>query len=160
MFIVALTNIALIGSWWYSGQQAPTTATANVRTEINLLPFSQQIKRSYDVAALQISRSMILYCLFAMILSLQFMRASHKKGLIWVVVAVAALAITREVIGLQATGEKADVTEPIIALMGVGFIFVTLFLLLHAVRCSCRRRAEVNVPNDRRRIPFEYEDRK
>ena len=101
---------------------------------------------------------MVLYCLFAMILSLQFMRASHKKGMIWVVVAVAALAVTREVIGLKTASQSADVTEPIIALMGVGFVFVTLFLLFHAVRCSCRRKNQVPVAVDRRRIPFEYEN--
>ncbi len=154
MFAAVLTNIGLV-AYWYA---AAAPAGDSGESAANWLPFAQQFKRSYDVAALQIGRSLIIYCLFAMILSLQFMRIKHRKGFGWVVLAVAVLAAAREVIELTTAGESADITEPIIALMAVGFITTTTFLLYHAVRCSCRRKTQVPVDVDRRRVPHSYDD--
>lgn len=154
MFVVVGVNILLVAYGYVGATAAQQGGESEV---VNWLPFMQQFKRSYDVAALQIGRSLVVYCLFAMILSLQFMRASHRKSLWWVVILVAVLAVVREVIQFQTAGMRADITEPIIGLMAVGFIITTACLLIHAVRCSCRRKTQVHVENDRRRIPHNYD---
>ena len=154
MFLVVAVNV-LVVSYWYAGAVA---SAGDGKGIVNWLPFAEQFKRSYDVAAVQIGRSLIIYCLFSMVLSLQFMRASHRKGLWWIVIAVAVLAVAREVLEMKVAGVGADITEPIIGIMAVGFIITTACLLVHAVRCSCRRKKQVPVAVDRRRVPFKYEE--
>ena len=154
MFAVVAVNIVLV-TYWYA--TAAPAGEAGDEALLNWLPFSQQFKRSYDVAALQIGRSLLVYCLLSMILSLQFMRAKQRKGLGWIIVAVALLAVAREVIEYRAGGQRADITEPIISIMAVGFILTTVFLLVHAVRCSCRRKKQMPIEFDRRRIPHSYD---
>ena len=155
MFFVAGTNILFVAYWYAAASAAGSPGKTAL---INWLPFAVVVERSYDVAAIQIGRSLAAYCLFSMILSLQFMRANHRKGLGWIVLIVAALAVAREAIEFQAAGIRPDVTEPIIGIMAVGFIITTACLLAHAVRCSCRRKKQTPVQFERRKIPFQYEE--
>ncbi len=155
MFLVVASNVILVLYWYVVASAAEAPGRSQL---VNWLPFTEQFKRSYDVAAVQIGRSLVVYCLFSMILSLQFMRAHHRKGLGWIVLIVAVLAVAREVIEFKMAGISADITEPIIGVMAVGFIITTACLLVHAVRCSCRRKKQVPVEFERRKIPFQYDE--
>ncbi|MEE9212404.1 MAG: VanZ family protein [Phycisphaeraceae bacterium] len=152
MLLVAVLSVALV-VYWYADATAPKPGG---RHAVNWLPFTQQFARSYDVAALQIGRMLVVYCLVAMLLSLQFLRIRQRRGLGWVVLVVAVLAAVREVIQFTSDDGLADVTGPIIAVMAVGFTLTTSFLLVHAVRCSGRRKRQMPVAVDRRRVPYKY----
>lgn len=155
MFTVVVMNGLLVALWYTAA--GPAEGEVLIGTGTNWLPFANQFKQSYDVAAIQIGRVMAVYCLLAMVLSLQFMRLKHRKGFGLVVLTVALLAAIREAPGLSTA--DADITRPIIALMAAGFVTTTALLLYHAVRCSCRRKTRVPVTPDPRRVPHNYDTR-
>jgi len=48
--------------------------------------------------------------------------------------------------------------DGVIAVLAGGFLLTTVYLMFHAVRCSCRRKTQIPVPFERRRVPFQYRD--
>jgi glycopeptide antibiotics resistance protein len=152
MFALVLLNITLIVGWYAS--VSPAARTNDLR--VNWLPFVQQFARSYDVAALYLGRSIIVYTLIAMMLSLMMLRAQHRRRMRWILLTVALLSAALEALKTFTTHAHPDITEPLIAIMAAGFVFLTLFLFVHAVRCACRRIHPVPVDTDRRRRPHDY----
>lgn len=120
------------------------------------LPFAGHFERSYDVAAWWVGRSLLVYCLIGALLSLMLVRDGARRGLGAVVLLSAGLAAVAQIV-TAATGEAAlDVTEPLLATSAIGLLFVTVFLLMHAVRCSCRRKRKMPVEHDRRQRAHDY----
>lgn len=148
MFMVTGLNLLLIVGWFTAagglGEGTPTRA----------LPFEGLFQRSYDVAAVYAGRAMIVYCLVGGLLSLQFMRLRSRRALGVVLLGLALIAFGRQL--LERSGAGVDVTESVIAVMAGGLLLTTVWLMGHAVRCSCRRREQIDVPFERRRVPFEY----
>lgn len=150
MFIVTAVNLLVIGGWFAA------TQGLGEGTESHALPFVGLFQRSYDVGALYAGRAMIVYCLVGGLLSIQFMRLRSRRTLGLLLLALALIAFGRQL--LEGSGAKAgfDVTEAVIAVMAGGFLLTTVYLMFHAVRCSCRRKTQIPVPYERRRVPFEY----
>src|SRR5690606_29830585 len=96
-------------------------------------------------------RSLLVYCVLGMLLSVAMMRKHQRRPLLWVALTTAVLVAAQ-----QALCGRADVTEPIVALIAVGLVFTTAWLFVHAVRRSCRRRTATPVAHDRRRRPHDY----
>ena len=119
---------------------------------MNLLPFEWHFELPYDVAALLLGRSLIVYGLLGAVASLAMWRG--RSG--WIVTTVAVFVTGMELLRWT-TGAAADVTEPILALVGVGLGLTGIYLLIHAVRCSCRREQQVAFDGvDRRRRTHDY----
>lgn len=153
MFVVAAANAALVAGWllgaWLPGEEKFTEQN-------NLMPFARQLDRSYDVAAIQLGRSFLVYCLIGALLSVQLLSFKNRRKLGLLVLLLAALGLIHEVVRHRLTGIGVDVTQPLLALMAVGFVLTIAVLLTHAVRASCRRGSQVPVANDRRRRRHEY----
>lgn len=153
MFLVVAANVGLIAFAYFTS----SAARAKHADEVNLMPFSVHVQRSWDVAFLQIGRSMIVYLLIGMLLSLQFLSLKQRKTIGLVVLGAALLAGVREVMLAAGAHARADVTEPILATMAVVATVATLALLVRAVKSSCRRKQSVPVAFERRRIPHQYD---
>ncbi|MEX0775347.1 MAG: VanZ family protein [Phycisphaeraceae bacterium] len=152
LVMVAMINLALIAGWFYISVGAGKMAG---RRPINWLPFYQQFDRPYGDALEQISRSLIVYLLIGMLWTLNFVSWRQKRGLRVVVLLLAMLACTQEVLRMS-VGRRADVTEPILAVMAVGFMAFIAYLVVLAIRKSCRRKASLPVSVDRRRMTHRY----
>ncbi|MCX5662985.1 MAG: VanZ family protein [Planctomycetota bacterium] len=153
MFLVVAANGGLIAFAYHQSKNVH----AKAGQEVNLMPFSVHVARSWDVAFFQIGRSMIVYLLIGMLLSLQFLSLKQRKTIGLVVLGAALLAGVREVMLATGAHARADVTEPILAGVAVIATVGTVALLVRAVKSSCRRKQSVPVANDRRRIPHEYD---
>ena len=147
----ALTNVMLVALWYVRSVDEAAAAG-----RVNWLPFAAHFERSYDIAMLTIGRSIIVYCLLGLLLSLPLLgvRQRHTMGL--VVLGVAVLAAAREVMHAAAVGQNADITEPLLAAMAAGMLLAIGWLVVHAVRSSCRRKRAEPVEHDRRRRPHVY----
>lgn len=148
----ALTNVMLVVLWY-----ARSVDEAAAVGRVNWLPFAAHFDRSYDVAMLAIGRSIIVYCLLGLLLSLPLLRVRQRHVMGLVVLGVALLAAVREVMHLAAVGQDADITEPLLAAMAAGMVLAAGWLVVHAVRSSCRRRRAAPVEVDRRRRPHVYQ---
>lgn len=147
LYGVVAVNALLLWAW---------VGASGIAGEGWRLPFASHFERSYDVAAWWLGRSLLVYCLIGALLSLMLVRDGARRGLGAVVLLSAGLAGVAQLV-TAATGEAAlDITEPLLATAAVGLVFVTLFLLIHAVRCSCRRREQMPVDHDRRRRAHDY----
>jgi len=150
MFTVTALNLLLIVGWFTAvgglGEGTPSGA----------LPFEGLFERSYDVAAVYAGRAMIVYCLLAGLLSLQFMRRGSRRKFGLLLLALALIAFARQLLERSGAAAGVDLTESVIAVMAGGLLLTTAYLMGHAVRCSCRRREQIPVPFERRRVPFEY----
>ena len=104
--------------------------------------FRPQFAESYDVAAVQIGRAVVVYGLAALLLSLQFLKTQQRCGVGGVVLMVSLLAALREVAQATQFAGIADVTGPIMALMAVGMLFITVWVMRYAVRLSTSRHGE------------------
>ncbi len=156
MFAALAVNAGLIG-WWYTLTQVQGgVAQVPGAGGINLVPFGTYFDRSYDVSAMLLGRSMIVYCLAGALLTLPMMRGRTRRALGWVVLAVSLTAAGVEAIKLTGGGARADVTEPMIAMIAAGLVLTSAFMLVHACRCSCRRSSELHVGVDRRRRRHDY----
>ncbi len=151
MFLVALINAVLIGGWYYLSVHGGESERV-----LQLVPFREQFARSYDVAAVLLGRSLIVYCLLGGMLMLMLMRGRTRVALSLVMLAVALMAAFVEAMKLISGGAPADVTEPLLALMAGGFVLILGFMLLNACRASCRRREQLPVEVDRRRRGHDY----
>lgn len=149
MMLVTALNLLIIGGYF------ALTSGLGEGTDAHALPFLGLFNRSYDVAAVYAGRAMIVYCLVAGLLSIQFMRFGSRRTISIFILVMALLAFGRQL--LEAGGAATvDMTENFIAVMAGGFLLTTFYLLYHAVRCSCRRKTQVPVDVERRRVPFEY----
>ncbi len=163
MFIALAVNAGLI-ALWYSLSTSPAGVADNHsgQTAIYLVPFQRYFDRSYDVAAVLLGQSMIVYCLAGAVWMLTMMRGRTRRALGWVVLTAALTAAAVE--GLKLMGQQpgagagadADITEPLIALIAGGLVLTAAFMLVHACRCSCRRLEQSPVDVDRRRRGHDY----
>lgn len=155
MFIAVFINACVIAAWYgfsviQSGTPHPTDKSPN------FIPFELVFSRSYDVAALLLGRSMIVYCLAGSVWMLTLMRGRTRKALGWVVLAAALTAAVVEGLKLIGPGAGADITEPLLALIAGGLVLTAGFMFIHACRCACRRVQQVPVNLDRRRTDHDY----
>lgn len=153
MLVVVTINIVLITVW--AVVMAPSIGR-HADGSVNWLPFMDHFERSYDVASMYVGQSLVVYGLIAILLSLHFLRTGRRWGLSWMVLLVAATAGSVEVIRAATGTARADVSGPVIALTAIGLIMTTAFLLVHAVRCSCRRRRQIPIPLERRYRRHDY----
>jgi len=154
MLVVVAANLVLFALWW-SAHVSPVRPSDSLAT--NWMPFGDHFARSYDTAALFLGRSLVVYCVLGMLLSIAMMRKTQRRPLMWVALVTAALVGVVEVVRRTAGRDHADVTEPIVAVIAVLLVFTSAWLFIHAVRCSCRRRKAVPVEHDRRRRRHDYE---
>lgn len=153
LVVVTVLNIALFALWWKL-RLMPVKAAG--KRPINWLPFHDQFSYPYEVAVEHLGRMMILYMLVGMLLSLQFLSFRRRSGVGVMVLVVAVLAAFHEVLGMFRAGQRADVTQPIVATMAVAVIAYLSYMLVRSVRSCCRRREEVPVAVERRRRPHNY----
>ena len=147
LYGVVAANLLLLWTW---------VGASGIAGEGWRLPFAGHFERSYDVAAWWLGRSLLVYCLIGALLSLMLVRDGARRGLGAVVLLSAGLAGVAQAV-TAATGEAAlDITEPLLAASAIGLLLVTACLLIHAVRCSCRRREQLPVEHDRRRRAHDY----
>ncbi len=160
MFIAITINAALIAVWYTLS--ATSTNGVHGETAVYLVPFQQYFSRSYDVAAVLLGQSMIVYCLAGAVWMLTLMRGHTRKALGWVVLTAALTAAVVEGLkllrpgGSSGAGPGADVTEPLIALIAGGLVLTAAFMLVHACRSACRRLEALPVAHDRRRRGHDY----
>lgn len=155
MFVALAINAGLIGLW-YALTTTTTHGAHGGHTAVHLVPFQQYFNRSYDVAAVLLGRSMIVYCLAGAVWMLSMMRGRTRSALGWVVLTTALTAATVEALKLMGSPAEADVTEPLIALIAGGLVLTAGFMLVHACRSSCRRFEQHPVDVDRRRRVHDY----
>ncbi|MCC7193585.1 MAG: VanZ family protein [Phycisphaeraceae bacterium] len=158
---VVMANIAILV--WASMQwmnAAPARAHAAISSQgdamIQWMPFAQQFSRSYDVAAVQLGRWLVIYVLVGALLSLGCVSVANRRGMGWLVFATALVAALNEAARLIFARTAADVTGPALAIIGALAVATTAFLLADAVSLACRRRVQVPVAVERRRIPHQY----
>ncbi len=155
MFIALAVNAGLI-ALWYTLTATSEGGAPGDQTAVYLVPFQRYFDRSYDVAAVLLGRSMIVYCLAGAVWMLTMMRGQTRRTLGWVVLTAALTAAVVEALKLMGPGSAADVTEPLIALIAGGLVLTAAFMLVHACRCSCRRLEQSPVDVDRRRRGHDY----
>ncbi|MCG8510648.1 MAG: VanZ family protein [Rhodospirillales bacterium] len=151
LLLVALGCVLLLA--WYAWT---VPRLAGSPPAFDWLPFYKHFVVSYDTGAAVLARSVIVYCLVVALLCISFLNRQHRAGLRWILLTVALLAFALECWRSFGAGKLPDTTEPILALIAAGLVFVNLFSAIYAVRCSCRRREGVPVANDRRRRPHDY----
>jgi VanZ like protein len=151
MFMALMLNAVAIGLWCLL-----TARSTDGEQAVSLVPFEWQFGRSYDVAAVLLGRSMIVYCLAGAVLMLTMMRGRTRAALGWIVLTVSLMAAGMEAAKLLGGALQADVTEPLLALIAGGLVLVLGFMLVHACRCSCRRRDPLPVEVDRRGRQHDY----
>lgn len=155
MFTALAVNAGLI-AWWYALTATSADGAHGGQTGVHLVPFERYFDRSYDVAAVLLGRSMIVYCLAGAVWMLTLMRGRTRRALGWVVLTAALTATAVEALKLMGPGAGADVTEPLIALIAGGLVLTAAFMLVHACRCSCRRLEQLPVEVDRRGRRHDY----
>jgi hypothetical protein len=153
MFAMVVVDAALVLLWCCRDQPWRLRSSPGAA-----LPFQREFELPYDVAALHLGSTMIVYCLIAMLMSVQFLSLPVRKRMGWLVLGVAMLAAAREGLAYVSAANRLDFTEMIVALMAVGFVLTTLHLFGHAIRTSCRRRRAAPVVVERRRRPHVYEE--
>lgn len=154
VFTVLMVNVCLIAAWFlFTG---PVPGGGGHEQALQLVPFKQQFARSYDVAALLLGRSLIVYCLAGAVVMLTMMRGSTRRALGWVVLTVALSAACLEAAKLLGRGVSADITEPMIAVIAGGLVLTAGFMMVHASRVSCRRHEQRSVAVERRSRNHDY----
>jgi VanZ family protein len=161
VFTVLAVNVCLIAAWFlFTGPAASGSESASGggghEQALQLVPFKQQFSRSYDVAALLLGRSLIVYCLAGAVVMLTMMRGTTRRALGWVVLAVALSAASLEAAKLLGRGVSADITEPMIAVIAGGLVLTAGFMMVHASRVSCRRHEQRPVAVERRSRNHDY----
>lgn len=154
MLGVSLINIAILGYWYLAYRASSSVGT----DRDSLIPFANHFRHSYDVALFNIGEALVIYMMVTMLISTQFMRRKMRARLSYVILCIGLLAMIREWILTNTVGARADLTEPILAMMGAGFLCVSLYLFYHAIQCYDRRKERLDVDRDRRRVPYAYED--
>jgi hypothetical protein len=122
---------------------------------VNWMPFAREFARSYDVAALQIGRTMAVYAVIAAMLAVQFLPLPRRRGVVLTMLAAFAIGLAHQVARYLRLGD-ADITEPVLAVMTAGATVTLVMLLVAAVRAACRRKSATSVAVERRRVPYRY----
>ncbi|WP_432799264.1 VanZ family protein [Poriferisphaera sp. WC338] len=159
--ITSFTAIALISSTIITHLYFKTKSAIapHTRTEsdklINLIPFSKQFNRSYDVAAAMISSSMIVYALISLLIMLILLHRTSKHTRITLLF-IALFAVLLQTLLTISAGQTADITELILA-VGSGILLIGLtHFISHTIRASCRRKQGIPVTHDRRNRAHVY----
>lgn len=153
-FTVLAVNVGLIATWFVT--TGPASGGGEQEKALQLVPFKQQFDRSYDVAAVLLGRSLIVYCLAGAVLMLTMMHGTTRRALGWVVLTVSLTAAVLEAVKLVGRGAAADVTEPMIAMIAGGLVLTAAFMVVHASRASCRRHEQRPVGVERRSHRHDY----
>jgi len=154
MFVAVALNVAVVGGWIFLEIKPDAPGKAR---EVNVMPFQRHlVERSYDEAAFELGGTLMVYCVVATLLCLKMLRRNTQRRLLVMIVIVAGVGIGAELFYHFRGHGRADVTEPILAAMAVLTVLTTAFLAVHAVRCSCRRKRQIDVPFDRRSRPHDY----
>jgi len=151
LYTVLMLNGLLVTGWYLTLDAGQARGGG-----VNWLPFAGYFSRSYDVAAVLMGRSLVVYCLIGGVIMLMTMRGATRTALSAVLLAVALAAGVVELVQLTLGKGYPDVTEPLLAVMAGGFVLTLAFMGVHACRCTCRRRAQVPVPVDRRGKRHDY----
>lgn len=154
MLSVSIINIAILIYWYLAYRASPSLGVDNS----SLIPFENHFRHSYDVALFNIGEALVVYMMITMLICTQFMRRKMRMRMSYLILCLGLLALIREWILTNTVGSRADLTEPILAMMGAGFLCVSLYLFYHAIKCYDRRKAKLDVNQDRRRVPYAYED--
>ncbi|MCE9591524.1 MAG: VanZ family protein [Planctomycetes bacterium] len=154
LIVVTVLNLAMFGVWCKLHMDQGKLAG---KRAINWMPFHDQFSYPYEIALAHLARSMILYVLIAMLLSLQFLSYQRRRGVGFMVLAVALLAGVNEAVRATTAGRRADVTEPLVAMIAVVCVVFLGYLMMNSVRSCCRRKEQVFVGVDRRRRAHNYD---
>ncbi|MEM9414225.1 MAG: hypothetical protein AAGA29_01950 [Planctomycetota bacterium] len=161
MLATVLLTAGLLTVWYatLAAQTFSVTASAQPNGQITL-PFERHFASSYDVAAMILGRSLLVYASLGCLLSLTMLRSRAKVSLRRVVIAVLLVALGVELYRALVGGAfRTDLTEPIIAVAAALLIGVTTYLFAHAVRRANRRRHQADYAGpDRRRVGHHYPD--
>lgn len=152
---VVLAATVLPVAAWTAAILSPVRPTSSAAA--NWMPFADHFARSYDKAVYFLARSLLLYSALAVVLGAAMMRRYQRRPLLWVALTVALIACQQEYRRHQAMPQtRADVTEPILAVIAAALVFTAAWLFIHAVRHACRRRNQAPVAYDRRRRRHDY----
>ena len=155
MFGLVLVNAALLTAWYLS-RVSEAHAAGSTGTAI-AVPFESHFGRSYDVAAVLLGRSLIVYAALGCMLSVTMMRRAVRGRVFMVVLGVGLLSLIAEAYKAVTHNARPDITEPLIAVGAAILMGVTLYFFAHAVRCANRRHLQVPFEGgNRRRRPYAY----
>lgn len=118
---------------------------------VNYMPFADHFKRSYDVAAVFLGRSMLFYTLAACLLSLIVLRQPRHARWKWAVLLMAGVSFGFEMLDRVQGQARADITEPILAVSAVVMLFSGLAMAGYAIRTASRRRQQQDYDGPERR---------
>jgi VanZ family protein len=151
LLAVAAADLALLTWASHHGLSIEDTGAPS-----NWMPFARQFGRSYDVAAVQIARGLVVYVAAAALLSLWLISVEHRRSAGWLALCAAALAAAHEAARSAFARAPADTTGPVLALIGALIVVAAVFLLVDAMKLACRRRSPRPVEHERRRVPHRY----
>ena len=151
MLGIGAVNGVLLTWWWQAGGSG-----SNPPEGMNLLPFWHEFHYDYSRAVQQIVRTLLVYGVVALLLSLQFLSVHRRRGLGLVLGCVFLSAMFLQGGRMNQRGSGFDVTEPLLALSACALMTLGLRALVRSVKAHCRRRKPVPVPVDRRRMRHIY----
>ncbi len=154
MIIVMATNLMLAFAWL---GQAAHHAPGEKPAVANWLPFYTQWLKSYDMAAVQLARSMAIYGGIALIIALQLLPNKSRTPIAAIALITGSLAAAREFLFVHHRGH--DITEPLLALLAAGLVASAIALSRHAIQSSNRRTTAIPVlpHEDRRKRRHDYQ---
>ncbi|MEM0913606.1 MAG: hypothetical protein AAGK09_03250 [Planctomycetota bacterium] len=149
--VAALATVFLVYAWladWGLG----------LRSGVNVVPFARHFLLPYDEGMGVLLAATLVYAVAASWLALPRLQRGLRARLPRLVAEVIALAIGVEAVGWAIGGTLPDITEPILAVAGVGLAGLTYALAVAAVRVSCRRHTpdSAYAGPERRQRPHAY----
>jgi VanZ family protein len=123
---------------------------------VSWLPFYAPFREAYDVAAVRLLKSGVVYAAVAVLVALPLARHRPERAVLRLAAATAVFALGVEVGRAVWFGASIDATEPVLAVTTAVAVIVAAVLAVDAVRRSCRRRREQAVAVDRRRRAHDY----
>lgn len=153
LIVIIVTNLFFAFAWLYDAAHHDPTPQ---HPAANWLPFYTQWLKPYDLAALQIARSLAIYGGISLILAVQLLPTRSRPAVAAIALLTGLLVATREFLFTHHRGP--DITEPLLALLAAGLIASAIALTRHAVQSSSRRKQPAPIPadSDRRRRQHEY----
>lgn len=137
----------------YAGWVLGTSASSG---GVQWLPFRSVFARPYDVAAMHLLRSGVVYAGVAVLIALPLARRRAERALVRLAAAAAAVAVGIEAVRAAVFGAALDVTEPVLAATVAVAVLMAALLAVDGVRKSCRRRKAQPVEVERRRRRHDY----
>ncbi|MEM1209762.1 MAG: hypothetical protein AAGI54_10890 [Planctomycetota bacterium] len=109
---------------------------------VNAVPFARHFRLAYDDGATLLLAATLVYAVAATWLALPRLHNGLRSRLHVLAGEAIALAIGVEALGWLIGRTRPDLTEPILALMGVALAALAYALTVAAVRFSCRRESD------------------